>query len=97
MPWKKGQSGNPGGRPRMPEVEELRKALVKAAREHDCTFLEHFVKRAYENDIVAIALAKKLIPDLNIVEGDGIQTIVQNIIHYADAHSPSPSERVPTP
>lgn len=93
--WKKGQSGNPNGRPRAPEVAQLRAALDKALKKHNLSFLEHFVNRAYENDVVAIALAKKLLPDLNIVEGEGFQTIVQNIIHYADTRSPNSGKRVP--
>lgn len=61
--WKKGESGNPNGRPRKPEVELLRDALEKAREGHGKDFLEHFVERAYENDSVAIALARKLISD----------------------------------
>lgn len=61
--WKKGETGNPNGRPRKPEVDLLRNALEKARKGHRIDFLEHFVERAYENDNVAIALARKLIPD----------------------------------
>lgn len=65
--WKKGQTGNPNGRPKRPEIEELRLALSKAAKENGRTFLQHLVDRSYKNDTVAIALAKKLIPDLSSV------------------------------
>jgi hypothetical protein len=62
--WIKGVSGNPFGRPKSPEREELRKALEYAQKTQDKSFLQHFVNRAFENDAVAIALAKKLLPDL---------------------------------
>ncbi len=67
--WKKGETGNPNGRPRKPEVEELREALEKAQKKHNRSFLEHFIERAFINDNVAIALAKKIIPDK--MQGDG--------------------------
>lgn len=70
MPFVKGQSGNRNGRPKVPEIEELRKALAKAAKENKRTFLEHLVKRAYENDSVAIAVAKKILPDLANVDSN---------------------------
>lgn len=67
--WKKGETGNPNGRPRMPEVEMLRKALEKARKKNGRSFLEHFVERAFLNDNVAVALAKKLLPDQ--IQGEG--------------------------
>jgi len=62
--WKAGHSGNPNGRPRVPEIAELREAIrVAKKRNGNRSFLVHFVERAYINDQVLIALAKKLIPD----------------------------------
>lgn len=61
--WKKGECGNPNGRPRKPEVEILRDALEKAKIMHGRHFIEHFVRKAYTDDQIAIALAKKLLPD----------------------------------
>jgi hypothetical protein len=62
--WKPGQSGNPNGRPRVPEIEELREAIRIARKRHgNKSILVHFVEKAYTNDQVLIALAKKLIPD----------------------------------
>ena len=67
--WQKGVSGNPKGQPRKPEIELLRQALEKAKQENGIDFIEHFVKMAYKDKNVAIALAKKLIPDR--LQGEG--------------------------
>lgn len=61
--WQKGECGNPNGRPRKPEIEQLREALYFAEEKNNKSFLQHFVERAYKNDQVGIALAKKLLPD----------------------------------
>lgn len=75
-----GNCANPMGRPRRPEVEELRQALEYAQKRHKKSFLQHFCERAYMNDQVAIALAKKIIPDK--IEGEGFDQVTaffQNI------------------
>jgi hypothetical protein len=59
-----GNIANPKGRPPVPEIEELRKALEKAKKKHgNKHILAHFVERAYESDAVLIALIKKLLAD----------------------------------
>jgi len=60
--WKPGQSGNPLGRPKRPEIEELRKALAAAKKENNLGFLEMFVKKAYTEQPYALELFKKIIP-----------------------------------
>jgi hypothetical protein len=63
--WVKGVSGNPKGPPRRPEIDLLRKALAKAKKSHGgVDFLDHFVDLAYTDHAVAIALAKKFLPDM---------------------------------
>ena len=66
----KGQSGNPHGRPKRPEIEELRKAIKTVEAKKRKKLLTHFVERAYESDDVLKALGKKIIPDLSSVHGD---------------------------
>jgi hypothetical protein len=62
--WKKGESGNPHGRPPVPEIEQLRTAIrIARKRNGNRDLLVHFVERAYVNDMVLIALLKKLLPD----------------------------------
>lgn len=64
----KGQSGNPYGRPKRPEIEELRKAIKTVEAKKRKKLLIHFVERAYESDDVLKALGKKIIPDLASID-----------------------------
>jgi len=81
--WQKGESGNPLGRPKKPEMDELRRAMKKAKEKNgDKSFLEHFVERAYDDNSVAIALAKKLLPDKTNTEIEGDVKYVFNLLRY---------------
>ena len=82
MVFKPGQSGNPKGRPVRPEIEEFRKALEKVSKEKDMSLLESIIRRAYKSDVLANAALKKMLPDLNIVEGDGMKTVIKQFIMY---------------
>ena len=57
------------GRPKKPEIEELRKAIAEVEKTKDKKLLIYFVEKAYQNDAVLIALCKKLLPDIKAVEG----------------------------
>ena len=60
---------NRKGRPRKPEIQELRNALEKVAEETGIPFWVLFVRMAYKHKEVAIALAKKMLPDK--LKGEG--------------------------
>lgn len=70
--FQKGTSGNPKGKPKgfKNQVTILEEALEKVQKEKGISFLEHFVRQAYENERIAVALAKKILPDLIRTEGD---------------------------
>ena len=74
--FKKGESGNPNGRPLgVPNKatkfqQELYAALEMFKKNNNKSFLEHFVQRAGKSDTVAIALSKKIVPDK--IEQDNI-------------------------
>ena len=63
--WEKGKSGNPAGRPKKGKTHL--EALEKAIRDHENktgqNLWEHFVKQAFVDNKVMIALGKKLVAD----------------------------------
>lgn len=69
MAFKKGQSGNPKGRPRKPAVTELENALKKAGKRHGKSFIQHCADEAFINPQMTIAILKKLLPDLKQTDG----------------------------
>ena len=72
MPFKKGKSGNPAGRPKGSEYKKkLEDAVEKIEKDKDKTFLEHCVEQAFSDNRMATALLKKFIPDLKAVELTG--------------------------
>lgn len=58
------------GRPKKPEIEELRKAIEQVQKQRKKKLLVHFVERAFEDDEVLKALAKKIVPDLTSISGE---------------------------
>jgi hypothetical protein len=59
----KGYSGNPGGRPKNLNVDELLEAVMRIEKVKGKTVLDKFVEMAYTNPQIMIALMKKFIPD----------------------------------
>lgn len=71
MAFKKGQSGNPAGRPQgavNKELKELKDAVGKVGKGRRKTIFKHFVERAYQSDHVLIALMKKIVADVKFEE-----------------------------
>ena len=87
--WVKGVSGNPKGPPGRPEIAELRKALKDVAKIEHKTFIRHFVELSYRDNQIAIALAKKILPDLIAAELDILrelppEEVVRRILETVD-------------
>lgn len=70
MVFKKGKISNPKGRPRgVPNKKtELMNAIKYVQGKKGKKLLVHAVEQAYEDKAVLVALLKKLIPDLKMVE-----------------------------
>lgn len=79
----KGQTNNKKGRPLQAAVEDLRKALAMVEKEKKISFLEDFVRKAFEDKSYAQTLIGKLVPDLKHIEGN-VDTVVNLIVqNYA--------------
>ena len=61
--WKPGQSGNPYGRPRKPEVELVRQAIEATEIEQKKSLWKHLIEQCYKDNNVLVAVAKKFLPD----------------------------------
>ena len=84
--WKPGQSGNPAGRPKLPEIQELRDAL-QATKElkGGQSLLQSICARAYDDSSLAIAIMRKLLPDMTKAEIEETKELIINIVDYSKA------------
>ena len=82
--WVKGNIANPHGRPKKPEIEELREAL-QAAKElkGGQSLLQSICARAYDDSSLAIAIMKKLLPDMTKAEIEETKELIINIVDYS--------------
>jgi hypothetical protein len=90
--WKKGQSGNPNGRPRKGQSipEQLEAAIKAVEKQRKIKMLNHFVRRALENDAVLIALMKKVLPDMKHVDSK-VELPKEITIKWSDEPPPKKS------
>lgn len=71
--WVKGKAQNPAGRPKGTKnkfsLAHLQRAMEKAKKTHSGqSLIESMCERAYTNDHVAIAILRKMLPDLRQVD-----------------------------
>ena len=78
--FKKGVSGNPGGRPSFASINNLIKALEKEGHKRGQDFWDMVAKKANNNPQILIAILKKILPDKTKEEGTlpGNYLIVRN-------------------
>jgi hypothetical protein len=78
---------NPGGfsRDARTAQKKLHMALKMVEKEKGISFLEHYIKLAFQDRTMAIALLKKIVPDLKAMElsskeKEGFNIIMQNFV-----------------
>lgn len=71
MPFTKGQSGNPDGRPKSQSKTLLTEALARASKNHDdVKFLDMVAEKAFTEKEWGLAVFHKLVPTLKALEAD---------------------------
>lgn len=67
--WNGNKNGRPKGSKNKFSVAELQKAFEKAAKKNKGkTILEHLAEEAYSDSTLAVALMKKMLPDMRTIE-----------------------------
>ena len=78
--WKKVVSGNPSGRSKKQLKAKLEQAIKEVEGDQETTLFRHLVKRAFESDVVLIALCRKLLPEMRATEFDINETPVDRTL-----------------
>ena len=72
MAYKKGESGNPNGRPQgTTRTNLLMDAIAKVEKRKKKKILLHAIEQAYDDPKIMVAILKKIIPDLKAIEITG--------------------------
>ena len=71
-----GVSGNPNGRPPKPEIQLFRDALEQVEKGKGKSLLVHAVETAYKDNLVLVALLKKILPD-KMDGGEGFDRLIE--------------------
>lgn len=75
-----GNKANKNGRPRSPEVAELRKALARAKKKMGVSLIDHCIQKAYDSDYMAAQVLRKILPDLQKLEAEVQGNIIIEIV-----------------
>ena len=68
--FRKGQSGNPNGRPPAPEKVKLREALEFEGKKQKKEFWAHVAEQAFKDNTILREVVKKFVPDKREVQLD---------------------------
>ncbi len=66
--WKKGQSGNPCGRPKHKWRELLDKALIDVGKQNKTTPMKALAEAYYKDNTVKLGVLKTMLPQLKAVD-----------------------------
>lgn len=82
MPCPKGHTNNPNGRPRSPEIQILRDALVRDREIHGTHLIEFAIEKSRTDTPLLAAILKKILPDK--IETDITGDMIISIVNYFD-------------
>ena len=91
--FKKGDVGNPNGKPKGSKdfVTQLKEGLKWYAKTYNETFIENYLKRTRESEMMASTIIKKILPDIQEISGKDGQELIKVIFEYAGKKNDSKS------